>query len=58
MAKEPTSIWARKLDLLYLIFFVIHIPIMFCRFHSSALAPNTAQRVSPGTDSSDVFHRY
>lgn len=24
----PRSIWARKLDLLYLVFFIIHIPIM------------------------------
>jgi hypothetical protein len=25
---KPSTIWTRKLDLLYLIFFIIHIPIM------------------------------
>lgn len=26
---KPTSIWTRKLDLLYIVYFLIHIPVMF-----------------------------
>jgi hypothetical protein len=28
--RRPLS--ARKLDVLYLVFFVIHVPIMFCKY--------------------------
>lgn len=31
--KMPTSIFTRKLDLLYLVYFIIHIPVMFRMFY-------------------------
>lgn len=36
-APTPKSIFARKRDLLYLTFFAIHIPIVFCTPHASIL---------------------
>lgn len=37
--KMPSSILSRKTDILYLIFFLIHIPVMFCK-HPSSPFPN------------------
>ena len=31
-----TSIWSRKRDLVYLAFFLIHIPVMFCMHVTSS----------------------
>jgi len=28
---NPTSIFSRKRDLVYLVFFLIHVPVLFCK---------------------------
>lgn len=28
---DPTSIFSRKRDLAYLVFFIIHVPVLFCK---------------------------
>jgi hypothetical protein len=28
---QPVSIWSRKRDLVYLVFFLVHLPVMLCK---------------------------
>jgi len=43
----PTSIFKRKFDLLYLTFFLIHLPVMFCRLSLGLLAIAETQLTCP-----------
>ena len=40
-----TSIWNRKCDLIYLTFFLVHIPVMFCKINSFVGIANFGQQL-------------
>lgn len=35
-SRRNTPIWNRKLDLLYMVFFLVHVPVMLCTLISSS----------------------
>lgn len=49
------SILTRKSDLLYLLFFLTHIPIMFCNAPPPSPSPNPSSNTPPGVDLTPLY---